>query len=283
MKFGKKLSGSNLQKLGNTSFVNKYIENIRKKGFDNWCVLDHDIKMYVDPTDPHLLSMIDGKDPEQEVKEIFLENIFPGDVVIDVGSNIGDYTLIASKKVGDSGKVLSFEPLSETFLTLNRNLQLNEITNCVSYQKAVGEKSGLSNLYKNNLSGTMGHLDPSLNGEDLIKRDEIEVLTIDDVLTSEHIDTVNMIKIDVEGFEHEVLLGCLQSFKEKKIKKIMCEVHHSYLESKGKSEELIYDLLREYNFTITPISRDLEKQKEFYCEYCHKMLMSDRVHILATL
>ena len=255
MKFGKKISGSNLQKLGNTSFVNKYIENIRKKGFDNWRVLDHDIKMYVDPTDPHLLSMIDGKDPEREVKEIFLENISPGDFVIDVGSNIGDYTLLACKKVGTSGKVLSFEPLSETFLTLNRNLQLNKITNCISFQKAVGEKSGLANLYKNNLSGTMGHLDSSLNGEDLIKRDEIEVLTIDDVLTSEHIDTVNMIKIDVEGFEHEVLLGCLQSFKEKKIKKIMCEVHHSYLESKGKSEELIYDLLREYNFTITPISK----------------------------
>ena len=266
MKFGKKLSGSNLQKFGNTSFINKYIENIRKKGFDNWCVLDHDIKMYVDPTDPHLLSMIDGKDPEQEVKEIFLENISPGDVVIDVGSNIGDYTLIASKKVGDSGKVLSFEPLSETFLTLNRNLQLNEITNCMFFQKAVGEKPGLANLYKNNLSGTMGHLDSSLNGKDLIKRDEIEVVTIDDVLTSEHIDTVNMIKIDVEGFEHEVLLGCLQSFKENKIKKILCEVHFKYLESKGKSEEAIYDLLREHNFTITPISRK-----------------SARVHILATL
>ena len=255
-----------MQKFGNTSFINKYIENIRKKGFDNWCVLDHDIKMYVDPTDPHLLSMIDGKDPEQEVKEIFLENISPGDVVIDVGSNIGDYTLIASKKVGDSGKVLSFEPLSETFLTLNRNLQLNEITNCMFFQKAVGEKPGLANLYKNNLSGTMGHLDSSLNGKDLIKRDEIEVVTIDDVLTSEHIDTVNMIKIDVEGFEHEVLLGCLQSFKENKIKKILCEVHFKYLESKGKSEEAIYDLLREHNFTITPISRK-----------------GARVHILATL
>jgi hypothetical protein len=134
------------------------------------------------------------------------------------------------------------------------------------FQKAVGEKPGLANLYKNNLSGTMGHLDSSLNGKDLIKRDEIEVVTIDDVLTSEHIDTVNMIKIDVEGFEHEVLLGCLQSFKENKIKKILCEVHFKYLESKGKSEEAIYDLLREHNFTITPISRK-----------------SARVHILATL
>ena len=49
------------------------------------------------------------------------------------------------------------------------------------------------------------------------------------------------------------------------------------------AEELIFDFLREYNFTITPISRDLEVVKEWYCENCHKMLTSDRVHILATL
>ena len=267
MKVGKKvLPDSYLAKLGNSSFVNKNIQSIRKKGFDHWRLLDHDIKMYVDPTDPHLLYMMDGKDPEQKVKEIFLENIYPGDVVIDVGSNIGDYTLLASKKVGDSGKVLSFEPLSETFLTLNRNLQLNEITNCMFFQKAVGEKPGLANLYKNNLSGTMGFLDSSLNGQNLIKRDEIEVVTIDDVLTSKHIDVANMIKIDVEGFEYEVLLGCLQSFKENKIKKILCEVHYKYLESKGKSEEIIYDLLHEHNFTITEISKRTP----------------NRIHILAT-
>jgi len=247
-------SGSILQKLGNTPFINRYIENVRKKGFDKWRLLEYDIKMYVDPTDPHLLAMIEGKDPEQKVKEIFHENICPGDVVIDVGANIGDYTLLACKKVGTSGKVLSFEPLSETFLTLERNLQLNQITNCVYFQKAIGEKLCMANLYKNNLSGMMGHLDPSLNGKSLIKNDETEVVTIDDVLISEHIDTVNMIKIDVEGFEYEVILGCLQSFKENKIKKIMCEVHYKYLESKGKSAETIYDLLREHNFTITQIS-----------------------------
>ena len=254
MKFVKKISGSNLQKLGNNSFVSKQIEKARKKGFDNWHLLNYGIKMYVDPTDPHLLSMVEGKDPEQNVKEIFYENICPGDIVIDVGANIGDYTLLACTKVGTSGKILSFEPLSETFLTLERNLQLNEFTNCGYFQKAIGEKPSLANLYKNNLSGTMGHLDSSLNGKNLIKKEKIEVTTIDDVLTSQHIDVVNMIKIDVEGFEHEVLLGCLQSFKENKIKKIMCEVHYKYLESKRKSAETIYDLLREHNFTITQIS-----------------------------
>ena len=76
-----------------------------------------------------------------------------------------------------------------------------------------------------------------------------------------------MIKIDVEGFEYEVILGCLQSFKENKIKKIMCEVHYKYLESKGKSAKTIYDLLRKHNFIITLISEPT----------------SNRVHILAIL
>ena len=223
--------------------------------------------MYFDPTDPHLLDMIDKKDPEQKVKEIFLENISSGDVVIDVGANIGDYALIACKKVGDSGKVLAFEPLSETFSILQRNLQLNEITYCVPFQKAVGEKPGIVNLYKSNASGTMGHLDSSLNGQNLIKKHETEVVTIDDVLSSNHIENVHMMKVDVEGFEHEVLLGCLNSFKEKKIRKILCEIHFTYLKSKGKSEEIIYDLLRKYHFNITFISEPTP----------------NRVHILATL
>jgi len=267
MKFGKKLPRSWLAKLGNSPFFSKYIEDVRKKGFDNWYQLDNNIKMYFDPTDPHLLDMIDGKDPEQKVKEIFLENISNGDVVIDIGANIGDYTLIASKKVGSSGKVLAFEPLPETFSILKRNLQLNEVEHCLSFQKAVGEKPGMANLYKSNASGTMGHLDSSLNGQNLIKKNETEVVTIDEVLSSNHIENVSMMKIDVEGFEHEVLLGCLQSFKESKIKKILCEVHFKYLESKGKSEKTIYDLLREHNFNIVPISDRTPS----------------RVHILATL
>lgn len=267
MKFGKKFPRSWLAKIGNSEFFSKYIEDVRKKGFDNWYQLDHGIKMYFDPTDPHLLDMIDKKDPEQSVKKIFLENIASGDVVIDVGANIGDYALIASKKVENSGKVLAFEPLSETFSILKRNLLLNEIMHCQPFQKAVGEKPDIVNLYKSNASGTMGHLDSSLNGQNLIKKSEVEVITIDDLLNSNNIKNVNMMKIDVEGFEHEVLLGCLQSFKEKKIKKILCEVHFKYLESKGKSAETIYDLLREYNFNITFISKPTP----------------NRVHILATL
>lgn len=267
MKFAKKLPRSWLAKIGNSKILSKYVEDVRKKGFDNWHQLDHGIKMYFDPTDPHLLDMIDGKDPEQNVKNTFLENISSGDIVIDVGANIGDYTLISCKKVGDSGKVLAFEPLSETHSILKRNLQLNEITHCQLFQKAVGEKSDVVNLYKNNASGTMGHLDSTLNGKNLIKKGETEVVTIDDVLNSNNIKNVNMLKIDVEGFEHEVLLGAIQSFKEKKIKKILCEVHFKYLESKNKSSETIYELLRGYGFNISFISKPTPS----------------RVHILAKL
>ena len=267
MKFAKKLPRSWLAKIGNSKILSKYIEDVRKKGFDNWHQIDHGIKMYSDPTDPHLIDMIDGKDPEQNVKNIFLENISSGDVVIDVGANIGDYTLIACKKIGNSGKVLAFEPLPETFSILKRNIQLNKITHCQPFQKAVGEKPGIVNLYKTNASGTMAHLDSFLNGKELIKKHETEVITIDAMLRSYDIENVNMIKIDVEGFEHEVLLGCLNSFKKKKIQKILCEIHFKYLESKGKSDETVYGLLREHGFTITLISKPTPS----------------RVHILATL
>ena len=256
MKFAKKLPRSWLAKIGNSKILSKYVENVRKKGFDNWHQLDNGIKMYFDPTDPHLIDMIDGKDPEKNVKNIFIENISSGDVVIDVGANIGDYTLIACKKVGDSGKVLSFEPLPETFSILKRNIQLNKITNCQHFQKAVGEKPGIANLYKSNASGTMAHLDSSLNGKDLIKKDETDVITIDAMLKSYDIENVNMMKIDVEGFEHEVILGLT-----KKSGIISFEFTSEFIEDAFKSINYLISLgYSDFNFSIG-------ERRKFYTEW----------------
>ena len=256
-----------LAKIGNSRFSSTIINQIRKKGFKKWYELDYGIKIYFDPTDPHLIDMINGRDPEKNVKEIFLANINSGSIIIDVGANIGDYTLIASKKVGDSGKIYSFEPLEETFSLLQRNIVLNQTKNCIAINKAIGEKNGISTLYKINASGTMGHLDSKLNEKDLLKHKEIQVTSIDDIVKSEQISQIDMIKIDVEGFEHEVLLGCQDSFKKNIIKKILCEVHFKYLESKGKDENTIFDMLQRNGFIIQEISKRTP----------------NRVHILAKL
>ena len=66
-----------------------------------------------------------------------------------------------------------------------------------------------------------------------------------------------MLKIDVEGFEYEVLLGCNDTLKKNKIKKIIIELHPSYLESKGDNEKLIHMFLKEHGFKTKKIQEKI--------------------------
>ena len=113
----------------------------------------------------------------------------------------------------------------------------------------LGDKPNKMILYKKNANATMGLLDPVMNGEHMIKTNENIVQTIDEILSSRKIEKVNMLKIDVEGYEYEVLLGCKESFRLNTIDKIICEIHLEYLKRKRIKKDLIYSLLRENGFT----------------------------------
>ena len=71
---------------------------------------------------------------------------------------------------------------------------------------------------------------------------------------------VNLLKIDVEGFEYEVLLGCSDALKKNKIKKIIIEIHSEFLKSKVTNEDLIYMFLKEHDFKIKKIQEISSKQ-----------------------
>ena len=73
-------------------------------------------------------------------------------------------------------------------------------------------------------------------------------------------DLINLLKIDVEGFEYEVLLGCNDALKKNKINKIIIEIHSEFLKSKGINEELIYTFLKEHGFNIKKIQEISSKQ-----------------------
>lgn len=234
----------------------KIVKIIRKRKSRTWYEIENDIKIYFDLTNPHTWDLIQGKDPEKKIKQIFLNNIKEDDTIIDVGANIGQYSLIAAKKVGPTGRVISIEPLKETAEWLKKNFLLNNFNNYVILESAVGSESGSRALYKKSGSGGQGFLDPKVDGKQLHKTMEINVETIDSIVSLRKIEKVDMLKIDVEGFEYEVLLGCTRSFKQNKIKKIICEIHSKRLEYKGINENTIYSLLRENGFSIDLVEKN---------------------------
>jgi len=232
-----------LAKIGNSRFSSTIINQIRKKGFKKWYELDYGIKVYFDPTDPHLIDMINDRDPEKNVKEIFLANINSGSIIIDVGANIGDYTLIASKKVGDSGKIYSFEPYIESFKILEKNLKINNITNVVPINLGVSKESGNRDLYLQDNFAIGNSIYGERNSKSKI---QIKTISLRDIINEYKITKIDFLKLDCEGSEYEILLN-LDKISLDKIERIVAEMHPDIEDYKIKD---VIDFLNVHKFDV---------------------------------
>jgi len=252
-----------LLKFGYSKIGSKLIKTVRERQSQNAYDVGYGVKMYLDITNPYTWDLIEGREHEDDVKKTFMNNIDDGDTIIDVGANIGEFSLIAAKKVGHKGKVISIDPLKQAVSWLEKNFTLNGFSNYEILEKAVGKNKGTMTLYKRSESSETGILDPDISEKKLINTGKIIVDTIDDIISSRNINKVEMLKIDVEGFEYEVLCGCKNSFKENKIKKIICEIHSLFLKKKGLDKNSIYDILKENGFSISVLDSSEERPHVF--------------------
>lgn len=132
-----------------------------------------------------------------------------GDVFIDVGANIGTWTLFAASKVGNVGRVYSFEPHPVTYKYLTGNVLLNKTNNVTAVNCGIGNNDG--NLYFTNSLDDQNHITYE-NGIDSIK---IPVNRLDDLMENER--KIRLLKLDVEGFELMALQGAFETLKKTEI------------------------------------------------------------------
>jgi len=134
----------------------------------------------------------------------FLSNCLKkGDVFIDVGANIGLMAIHASRCVGNTGKVIAVEANPLTIPILEKNVSLNDSSNISIVNKALGAVQGKGIIYENR-SVNRGGASLVIN-QDAEKGHSIDILPLDEVF--DHASSVKVIKIDVEGYELEVLKG----------------------------------------------------------------------------
>ena len=142
-----------------------------------------------------------GEFSEQEAA-LFGKLIEPGDVVIEVGANIGSHTVALANFVGPGGKVIAFEPQMVLFQTLCANVTLNGYSNVLTFNAAVGAPAGVLELPK------IDYEKPGLFGAHGIGSDggggKLSCVRLDDFIQPSH---CKLIKIDVEGMESDVLKG----------------------------------------------------------------------------
>jgi FkbM family methyltransferase len=156
--------------------------------------------------DSRLCRLIDTSDFELSELAFIEAYLLSGDVFLDVGANIGLFTLLAADVVGNRGAVHSFEPCAATFDRLSDNIRLNGFGNIQANQLALSAEQGELELFTsqdghdawNSFAGTLA----GAAG----KRQLVKVDTLDDYLLRNQV-TPSLIKIDVEGWESQVLKG----------------------------------------------------------------------------
>ncbi len=186
------------------------------------------------------------------LQEVFYKDIYekesrikPGDVVLDVGAHIGCFTLKAAKEAGPEGKVISFEPSSENFKLLSLNVNSNDYTNVNIFNVAAGSEPGTAKLHIGNRRGTNSLLPDA--GAQQVGIEEVPIKTLDSVADELKLSKVSFVKIDVEGFELEVLKGA-RNILSSSHPSIAMETHDF-----GPSEEEIGRFLASFSYDVKKV------------------------------
>ncbi len=158
----------------------------------------HGFPFLLDPLDSLELSIFRSYEPFET--SLLSAEIRLGMTIVDVGANIGYYTLLFSKLTGDAGRVYAFEPEPQNFALLRQNLTRNNRTNVVALNRAASDQVGPSFLYLS----TENHGDhQAYPSEDGRRKVPITMTRLDDCVEG----PVDLIKMDVQGFEAHALSG----------------------------------------------------------------------------
>lgn len=147
-----------------------------------------------------------------ETAEIsFVRNsLKPGDIFLDVGANVGIYTLIASRLVGAAGHVYAFEPSRREANLLRHNIALARLENVTVIEAALSDRSGTARLAIADDGGLNSFADTHRADRRIESWQEVETIRLDDFVRNYAVEKVDFIKMDVEGAEKLVLEGADQ-------------------------------------------------------------------------
>ncbi len=135
-------------------------------------------------------------------------DIKKGETIIDCGAYIGEFTLYAAKAVGQSGRVIAFEPDPVIFKKLTTNIELNGLKNITALNKGLWSKSGTLKFVGDSIKGYS-----FMAAEKDSNAIEVPVVSLDDELERLNIKKVDFIKMDVEGAEIEAIKGSARTLK----------------------------------------------------------------------
>ena len=173
-------------------------------------------EFYYDSADRFVGEQIAADAYEPYESELFLSHLNEDSVLIDVGANIGYYTMLAASKI-KSGKIYAFEPNRRNFHILQMNMILNDIRNVELFQMAVSDTTGTAQLYLS--EDNFG--DHQLYTSTRSRFEEVKVSTLDELKCET--PTFLVVKIDTQGSDFKVLRGMAEIISKSRDLKLFTE------------------------------------------------------------
>lgn len=177
--------------------------------------------------------------------------IRPGMVVVDIGAHIGYFTRVFSKLVGRTGKIFAFEADPVNYSLLKRNTA--RLSNIKSLELAISERSGALDFYhcltKAGCHSTLQNIPLDFERKKITVKSE----SLDEFLTRERVEKVDVIKMDIEGGEYSALKGMEQTLKQKELM-LLLEFAPKWIEASGISPYNFLQYVADFGFTIYAIT-----------------------------
>ncbi len=227
----------------------KVYDYVRPRG--ELCVNVEGNNLYLKPEDRTITPVLIANETYEKCETFLCKQLIkPGMTAIDIGANIGYFSLLFARLVGVNGQVISFEPEPSNFKFLEKNIASNDFTCIEAYNLALSDKATTMDLYVGEISQTTSSfIRENILYEDNVDRISIKTVELDEFLKEKDIAHVDFIKIDVQGVEEAVFHGAEKLLKSPGLS-IMMEFWPYGLQKAGTDVSNFLSTIEQFGFSF---------------------------------
>jgi FkbM family methyltransferase len=182
----------------------------------------------------------------------FKKLLRPGMVVVDVGANIGYFTLLAASLVGPSGRVFAVEPWPANFVVLDRCITRNSLAQVRAFEFGLAEEAGVARIGQADQT-VFNNRTASMVGPGQMP---VEVRTLDDCVAEWGVERIDLLKMDVDGYELKILRGAQRCLRDRVIRNLVIELDAFWLGKANSSTAAVISSLGALGFRdLSPSQR----------------------------
>jgi FkbM family methyltransferase len=239
----------------------------RKTGRDIIVKINNRYSMYLNLDDKGICPDLMVNKTREVFSTAHFQKIISEDMtIIDIGANIGYYALLESQ-LARKGHVFAIEPVPKNYTMLTKNIALNRSENISTHNVAIGNVDGFLDMYvydKCNWSSFT-----RIPGGTIIETIRVPIFTLDSFIGSHLTRNPHFIRMDVEGFEYEIVMGSLKTLQAAG-PLVLCIEMHPHLMS-GEKVTAIMTIMKENGFRVNAIFNEIDVSELNYLSLCNEL------------